>query len=186
MTCELLATELAAEQKGQIFGILSVGCDRETAAAYVGCSPADIASAMRQDISFANTVRRTEAAAELAHMRNVQQAGKDVKNWRASVWWLERRSPERFGARSPGTITARHLKTFIQMLSNNLNSDVRDPDDRQRVLDRLEHIQHFIDDLTDDLFDVQATDENASPDLEPTADFTDELSTDFESDELNL
>jgi hypothetical protein len=141
---------------------------------------------MRQDPSFANTVRRTEAAAELAHMRNVQQAAKDVKNWRASVWWLERRSPERFGARTPGTITARHLKTFIQLLSNNLNSNVRDPEDRRRVLERLEKIQRFIDDLADDLLDGQTSDETTSLGVELAAEFPEEASTDFDSDELSV
>ena len=101
MTSELITPALTDEQKGQICGILSVGCDRETAANFVGCSLADIRRAMQHDRAFAANVRRTEAGVELSHMRTVQEAAKEAKNWRASVWWLERRSPERFGHAAP-------------------------------------------------------------------------------------
>jgi hypothetical protein len=77
MKNQLLQLELSAEQKAQVYGILSVGCDRETAANFVGCSPADIVREMRHDQGFAATVRRTEAATELSHMRTVQNAAKD-------------------------------------------------------------------------------------------------------------
>ena len=60
---------------------------------------------MLRDADFAAEVRRAEAPVELSHMRNVQNAAQDGKNWRASVWWLERRSPERFGPRGAGTVT---------------------------------------------------------------------------------
>ena len=59
---------------------------------------------MQHDAEFVANVRRAEASVELSHMRNVQQAAKDKKDWRASVWWLERRSPERFGT-PRGTVT---------------------------------------------------------------------------------
>ena len=186
MASELIPAQLSPEQMGQVFGILSVGCDRETAAAFIGCSPADIGRAMRQDQTFANTIRRTEASTEVGHMRNVQQAAKDAKNWRASVWWLERKSPERFGARSPGTITTRHLKTFVQMLAENLNNDVQDPDDRQRILERFEQIQQFIDHLADDLLDVQSPEDDTPTEPEPTTDLPDEQVVDFDSEEFNV
>jgi hypothetical protein len=137
MTCQLIPSELTDEQKGQIYGILSVGCDRQTAAYFVGCSLADIRRAMEQDATFAAGVCRAEAGAELNHMRNVQQAAKDEKHWRASVWWLERRSPERFGPRGPGVVTARQLKAFVEILADVLREDVRDADERQQILARL-------------------------------------------------
>jgi hypothetical protein len=141
MTNALLTTGLTAEQKGQIYGILSVGCDRETAANFIGCSLADIVHAMRQDADFNTSVRRTEAAAELNHMRTVQNAAKDEKNWRAAVWWLERRSPERFGSRGAGTVTTRHLKAFLTLIGDCLNSDIHDPADRERVMARLKEFR---------------------------------------------
>jgi hypothetical protein len=160
MMNQLLQLELSAEQKAQVYGILSVGCDRETAANFVGCSPAEIARAMRHDKGFAATVRRTEAAAELSHMRTVHKAAKDEKNWRASVWWLERRSPERFGSRGAGTVTARHLKAFLTILGEGLNSDIHDPTDRERVMSRFKEYQTLIDDLNDSAWQATPTAED--------------------------
>jgi hypothetical protein len=137
MICALISVELTDEQKGQIYGILSVGCDRQTAANFVSCSLADIRRAMRHDATFAAGICRAEAGAEMNHMRNIQQAAKEEKNWRASVWWLERRSPERFGPRGPGIVTSRQLKAFIEILADVLREDVRDADERQQVLARL-------------------------------------------------
>src|SRR5687768_13729973 len=96
MTHEPSPIPLTDEQKSQIRGILSVGCDRQTAVDYVGCSLADIRRAMLEDAAFMADVRRAEAGIELMHMRNVQEAAEKKKEWRASVWWLEQRSPERF------------------------------------------------------------------------------------------
>jgi hypothetical protein len=137
MTCQLIFSTLTDEQKGQIYGILSVGCDRQTAANFVGCSLAAIRQTMQRDPAFADGVCRAEAGAELNHMRNVQQAAKDEKHWRASVWWLERRAPERYGPRGPGAIQSRQLKAFIEILSGILCDEVRDAAERQRILDRL-------------------------------------------------
>jgi hypothetical protein len=157
MNNQLLQLELSAEQKAQVYGILSVGCDRETAANFVGCSQTDIIRAMRSDPEFARTVRRTEAAAELSHMRTVHNAAKDEKNWRASVWWLERRSPERFGSRSAGTVTARHLKAFLTILGEGLNSDIHDAADHERVMSRFKEYQTLVDDLNDSAWQVTPT-----------------------------
>ncbi|MCC7475037.1 MAG: hypothetical protein IT425_06545 [Pirellulales bacterium] len=143
--------ELTAEQKGQVYGILSVGCDRETAANFIGCFPADIERAMRLDPAFAKSVRRTEATVELHHMRTVHQAAKDEKNWRTAVWWLERRSPERFGSRGAGTVTARHLKSFLTLLGEGLYSDIEKSEDRERVLARFVQFQKLADDLANDV-----------------------------------
>lgn len=137
MTCELTTALLADEQKGQICGILSVGCDRETAANFVGCSIADIGRAMRLDPAFASSILRTEAGAELSHMSNVQQAAKEAKNWRASIWWLERHSPERFGPRGAGEVTVRQLRAFIDTLVGILSDEIHVEEDRRRVTAKL-------------------------------------------------
>src|SRR5262245_11314622 len=116
MISDQIDTILSEEEKSKICGVLSAGCDRETAANYVGCRAADISRAMLRDRPFAAQVRRTEAGCELTHMRTVQDAAKDPKNWRASVWWMERRAPERFGPRGPGSVTLRQLDEFLNVL----------------------------------------------------------------------
>ena len=153
MTPEQISPVLTNEQKGRIYGILSVGCDRQTAADYIGCSLTDIRSVMQHDSAFAKEVRRCEAEVEFNHMRNVQAIARDKKEWRASVWWLERRSPERFGRRTAGAVTARQLKTYIAVLSNLLHDVVPDFKERQAAIDQLNALADDVDKmLRDDQF----------------------------------
>jgi hypothetical protein len=147
MSCDIQRAPFTDEQKGQICGILSIGCDRQTAASVVGCLAGDIRHAMLHDSTFAESVRRAEGGAELNHMRNVQQAAKDEKNWRASVWWLERHAPERFGPRGAGVVTSRQLKAFVAILVDCLLEDIRDTQDRHRIIARMRAIADSVDQL---------------------------------------
>jgi hypothetical protein len=145
MASELINSPLTDEQKGQICGILSVGCDRETAANFVGCSTAEIGRAMRQDPAFAAHVRRTEAGSELSHMRTVQDAAKEAKNWRASVWWLERHSPERFGPRGAGQVTVRQLDEFLQTLVEIVCDEIESEEGQRRMIKRMNDVIRVLD-----------------------------------------
>jgi hypothetical protein len=147
MTCEPTPASLTGQQKDTICGILSVGCDRQTAADYVGCSLADIRCQLQHDRQFLASVRRAEAGIELSHMRNVQEAAKAKKDWRASVWWLERHSPERFARRSPGAITVRQLKSFVAILVDALRENIASPEDRGRVVARLNAIAESVEQM---------------------------------------
>jgi hypothetical protein len=151
MTCEPSPVPLSDEQKAQVCGILSVGCDRQTAADFIGCRLSDIRMAMQNDLPFLGSARRSEARAELNHMRNVQHAAVEKKDWRASVWWLERRSPERFGRRSPDAVTARQLKAFVAILIDTLSDEITNPDDRQRVMNRMRDICNSVEKLLRDI-----------------------------------
>jgi hypothetical protein len=175
MTCQLISVVLTDEQKGQICGILSVGCDRETAANFVGCSIPDIGRLMQEDPAFAANVRRAEAGTELGHMRNVQQAAKEAKNWRASVWWLERRAPERFGRRGAGEVTFRQLDAFMEIVADILTDAIHEPDNRQRVLAKLNQVVTMLGEAirsqtpnsTATAIDVSPDDLNGTSDYEP-------------------
>jgi hypothetical protein len=132
--------QLSEQQQQQIRTILTTGCDRQTAVDYVGCTLEELRQAMQLDAAFAGIVRRAEAAAEVRHMQNVEESAKQEKNWRASVWWLERRSPERFGARGPGAMTARQLKEFNAVLTAMLVEEVQNVADRRRIVERLSQV----------------------------------------------
>ena len=127
---------LTDEQKREAILIVSLGCDRETVAKYVGIGVEDLIHEGIRDREFAIELRKAEASAELAHMRNVQQATKDTKHWRASVWWLERRAPERY-ARRDDAVGRRELLNLLGSIANALAEAVQDDGDRRRVLDRL-------------------------------------------------
>lgn len=150
MTNEMAVVELTDEQQGRVCGILSVGCDRQTAAHLVGCSVGDIGRAMRSNPRFAADVAHAEASCELNHMHNVQQAAKEKANWRASVWWLECRSPERYGKRGAGEVTARQLKAFVSIVADVLSEEIRDEADRGRLRTRLQSIEDAMDRLLRD------------------------------------
>jgi hypothetical protein len=150
MSCEpTLSPPLTDEQKGRICGILSVGCDRQTAADFVGCSLADIRLAIQRDAEFLSNIRRAEASVELSHMRNVQQAAQEKKDWKASIWWLECRSPERFARRS-GAVGVRQLKAFVSILIDTLSHEVNNAADRQRVMARMRQITESVEQLLRD------------------------------------
>jgi len=129
---------LTEQQRRDICAILTLGCDRETAANYVNCSLMDIRRQMATDTAFAADVRRAEASSEMMHMRNVQGASREAKNWRASVWWLERRAPDRFGCRSTDAISPKRLQEFLEVLSSMVIDEVHDADDVKRLLTRIE------------------------------------------------
>lgn len=169
MTIPLQSIRLTAEQQGQVLGILSVGCDRETAAGFVDCTAAEIVQAMQIDPAFGTIVRRTEAAAELTCMRTVHEFAKDAKGWRAAVWWLERRSPERFASRGAGTVTTRQLRVFLAIIGDLLNEEIRDPEDRNRVLARLNAYDSLADNLANDLWQKDDDAETREDDPPPTS-----------------
>jgi hypothetical protein len=150
MTWKRTSSPLTDAQKRHICGILSVGCDRQTAADCVGSSLASIRREMERDATFLAGVLRAEAGVELRHMQNVHDTAKEKKEWRASVWWLERRSPERFARRDPGAITSRQLKTFVTLLVDVLTDAVTCEADRDRVLTHLESIADSVDQLLSD------------------------------------
>lgn len=146
MTCKPPENPLSDEQKSRIYGVIAVGCDWQTAANLVGCSVSDMRREMHRDSQFAEQVRRSEASAELSHMRTIQKAIEDPKNWRTSVWWLERHAPERF-ARNAGAITARQLKLFLTILADVLIGDGQCSLTPEELLSRLDMLADSIDQL---------------------------------------
>lgn len=139
-------TPLTDEQKREAVLIASVGCDRETAAKYVGCTLDQLTDTSQRDNEFAEQLRRAEAGCELAHMRSIQQAAKDERHWRASVWWLERRLPERYARRDADAVSRRDLVRFLGAVATGVASAVKDESDRQRVLVTLSQLAEAVSD----------------------------------------
>lgn len=136
---------LSEDEKRDVLLILSVGCDRATAASYVGRRPDELETAARSDAEFDAAIRRSEAGCELAHMRNVQQAARDERHWRASVWWLERRLPERYAKREADAVGRRELMRFVSAAAAAIATAVQDEGDRHRVLERLSGLAEKLD-----------------------------------------
>jgi hypothetical protein len=129
---------LTDQQKNEICSVISVGCDRDTAAKYARTTWADLHAAMHADPSFAVRVRYEEAVTEIKHMTQIRIASKKEANWRISVWWLERLAPDRYGPRGSGEVNARQLKKFVEHVGATLINDVHHDEDRDRLLARLQ------------------------------------------------
>lgn len=129
--------QLTEDQRREAALIVAAGCDRVTAAKYVGCTETALDEAAAIDLAFGAALRRAEATCELSHMRAVQQAARDERHWRASVWWLERRLPERYAKRDADAVGRRELVRFVGAVAGAIAEAVRDEADRRRVLDRL-------------------------------------------------
>ncbi|MBX3425810.1 MAG: hypothetical protein KF688_09030 [Pirellulales bacterium] len=131
---------LTDQQQRELVLLASIGCDRQTGCNYVGCTPGDLLAALRQQASFAAQLLRAEATPEATHMRCVHDAAKDVKNWRASVWWLERRAPERFARRASAGLSAAELQGVVDQLCETIGQEIADVALRERVGRRLRQI----------------------------------------------
>ena len=131
---------LTADQQRELALLASIGCDRQTVCHYVGCSPAELLDALRQRPEFAAQLARAEATAEVLHMRCIHDAVKESKNWRASVWWLERRAPERYGRRAPAGLTVAELQAVIEQLCDVIAAEIVDIQVRERLAIRLHHV----------------------------------------------
>lgn len=135
---------LTSEQRNHIRHALCVGSDRETAAKFAHTTWAEVHAAMQADPAFAAEIRNVEACIEVSHLQQLREASKKPANWRISAWWLERLHPERYGARSVGTISSRELKKFIQHMAAVLVDEVQHKEDRERLVRRLEWMAHTL------------------------------------------
>jgi hypothetical protein len=133
MSSNSSTASLTEDQTNQICDTLQKGCDHETAAGIAECALIDISHEIARNPRFALRVRCAEAIAEEQHMTNILKATKDGRFWRASAWWLEQRSPERFGRRAPGVITPRQLDQALIAWHELLKQRFTSPADKARV-----------------------------------------------------
>ena len=124
---------LDENKKGQVLGILSVGCSRRAAARLVGCSPDTIRRTALRDPDFAAAIGEAESKLEANCLGNIRKAGKKEQYWRASAWVLERRYPEDYAARKPGTITVPQVLDLLKQVSDLLMDESMPPEVRQRI-----------------------------------------------------
>ncbi len=133
-----MARAIDEGRQREICAIIAVGGSRRTAAKYVGCSPDSIRRRADRDPEFAKRLKRAESDFEVIHLSNIQQAGK--KSWNASAWMLERVHPERFGKRTPGTITFQELGEMLEQFTAMIEKEVDNPQTVQRLINRLDRL----------------------------------------------
>jgi hypothetical protein len=131
---------LNESKKQTILALLTVGCSRTTAAHYVNCDPKTVYNTARRDPKFADKLARAENSSEFTFLSRIFEAGKEPKNWRSAAWGLERMFPDRFGVRSPDSVTPKQLALFISRLMEMLVEEIPVARYRKKVLARLDQM----------------------------------------------
>ena len=125
----------------EILALLSVGCSRRTAARYVNCTQKSIDELARTNPDFAEKLRRAEANLEIESIKNMFNAAKQEKNWRASAWVLERKSPQEFLKKKPDVIPAGLLDTLLNRIVTLLIEECPAAVQRKGLLKKLDVIR---------------------------------------------
>ena len=134
---EAASPQPTEEEQTQYCSLLMLGCDRDTASKYLGYTASQMEQHLAANAEFLRKALKAEGAAELHQMKNLHDATKDSKQWRASVWWLERRAPARFGRRPTGAITMTEWTRFLAVVADAITVEVTNEGDRQRLISRL-------------------------------------------------
>jgi hypothetical protein len=126
---------LTSSQKAKLLKHLPLGGDRATVCKFVGATLAQLHAEMKRDPDFAQAVVQAEAAVDLKHFGNVQKASQDEKNWRTSVWWLERRARQQSSDADP--LANPSLMELLDELALAITAEVKDEELQRRVIERL-------------------------------------------------
>jgi hypothetical protein len=156
---------LTEETQREFCAMLAMGCDQETACKYLEIDLPVFQRALTELPNFHRRLLRAEGTAEFGHMRVLHDASREPKNWRISVWWLQRHAPERFIPRTPGALTPLQLKRIVEDLTHVISEEVTQQRDQQRILERLAKIAESLSDQTESDGQHQPPDLSAAGDL---------------------
>jgi hypothetical protein len=124
----------------KLLQVIKLGCPSATAGKYVGLSREQLDALLVRDEELMRDVLRAEAEAEVRHMGNVHKAASDEKNWRTSVWWLERHGmvvPE-LDPDQPGYNEA--VMLALEKFADLIIAEIPDVTRRQSLLNALLHV----------------------------------------------
>lgn len=122
--------------------MLAVGCNRRTAAAFVGCDVSTIRNTAERDSHFAEQLRQSEHSQEYACLKSIRKAAEQERYWRAAAWVLERKFPDNYGPRGPETITLTQIAEVLNQLSEVIVEEVPVAAYRKRILKRINAISN--------------------------------------------
>jgi len=125
-------------KQAEILAVLATGCNRQSAAEYVGCDLKTIYNTARRDPEFHQKLYHRQTAAEVAHLVNLNNAGKETRFWRASAWFLEHLYPDHYCTQRLDTFTEKQLSVFISHMMEMLVEEVPVARYRKNILARLE------------------------------------------------
>lgn len=124
-------------KKSELLALLSAGCSRRVAAAYVGCPECMIRHAARHDAWFAEALKQAESQAEIFYLQNIRRAAAQERHWRAAAWALERRSPQDFAPRPPDTMRVEEVVELMRECASVVMEEVTVAEYRKKILKRV-------------------------------------------------
>lgn len=124
-------------KRREICAILAVGCNRETAAKYVGCHRTTITKTAQRDEGFALALEQAESKYEILHLSHINKAATEGRYWRAAAWALERKYPARYGQSHGQLLSIEQVRQVLSQFADVLLEEVPEDPDRQRILERL-------------------------------------------------
>ena len=128
---------LDEQERRQICAVLSMGGTRQVAAWYVGCLLGAIRRTAALVPQFHLDLCRAQAQHELAQLNVLRDAARSEKNWRAGVWILEHRYPERYGRRKPKPLTTYEISLLLKQFSEIVVEELPSEFVRDRLLARF-------------------------------------------------
>ncbi len=128
---------LDLDQRRTFAGLVRIGCDLPTASWASGYSPAEVREQLMADIAFMRSVRRAESEFEAKHLQYLNKAAEDPKNWRVSMWVLERMLPDKYARQRPRTIRESQLIPLLKSLADAVVEGVADPEQRAALMARV-------------------------------------------------
>jgi hypothetical protein len=134
----IMDARLKGKDKDKLTAALQLGNTRETAANVVRLTDEELLAEIESDPQLERDLRQAEAAAEVQHMRTVHKAAQDEKNWRSSVWWLERRDRQRSAAAKWGlSDVTKAIQAAVKRLLEIILKEVPDLRRRHTILAEL-------------------------------------------------
>lgn len=124
-------------KRRDVCALVAIGCTREVAAAYVGCSRRTIYDAARRDPAFAAQLLKADHTCEVHALSLLNQVSKEPRNWRVLTWMLERKFPNRYGARKPSSVSREQLAEVVDRFAAVIAEELPAGPVRKRVLKRL-------------------------------------------------
>jgi hypothetical protein len=125
-------------KRREILAIVSVGCSQVMAARYAGCAPSTILRTAERDPKFAERLRQAKCNAEIVLIKNIRDAAKKDRYWRAAAWALERGFPDKYARRGPDVITAEQLARLLAQFAEMIVEQVPPAKYRKKIIKGME------------------------------------------------
>lgn len=129
-----------ATQK-QLASLVLVGCTLRTAARVAGIDRQRLRAVLEHDRKLSERLLVAEAVCEFTHLERLREVSKDPKNYRVSIWLLERRFPFRYMPRPFSGISAAQLQATLRTIGEELARQFPDAEGRDRIMASLTEIQ---------------------------------------------